>query len=50
MPEWRDWELLAISLGRMTEKESALRALERAFRLNPYEQLVRLGQNITMGP
>ena len=47
MPEWRDWELLAISLGRMTEKESALRALERAFRLNPYEQPVRLRARIS---
>ena len=46
-PEWEDWELLAISLGRITEKESALKALERAFKLNPYREPVRLRSRIS---
>ena len=45
-PEWEDWELLAISLGRINEKESALKALEKAFNLNPYAEPVRLRQRI----
>jgi tetratricopeptide (TPR) repeat protein len=45
-PEWEDWELLAISLRRINEKESALKALERAFNMNPYTQPIRLRQRI----
>ena len=33
---WCDWELLAVSLGRCTEKASALEAMARAVRMNPY--------------
>lgn len=45
-PEWKDWELLAISLGRINEKESALKALERAFNFNPWAEPTRLRQRI----
>ena len=45
-PEWTDWELLAISLGRINEKESALQALAKAFALNPYAEPKRLRQRI----
>ena len=44
--EWKDWELLALSLGRINERESALKALERAYNLNPYAEPIRLRQRI----
>ena len=44
--EWEDWELLALSLGRINERDSALQALGRAVNLNPYTEPERLRQRI----